>query len=46
MNNLSERTVKLVASILILAISLLAAFTMSTQQVTVCRATGDPANQY
>ncbi|MGD0753274.1 MAG: hypothetical protein ABSA01_15715 [Anaerolineales bacterium] len=46
MNNLGKRTVKLVAPILILAISLLAACTMSTQQVTVCRVTGDPANPY
>jgi len=46
MNNLGKRTAKLVASILILAISLLAACSMSTQQVTTCRATGDPVNPY
>ena len=46
MSNLGKIPVKLVASIQILAISLLAACTLSTQQVTVCHATGDPANPY
>ena len=46
MSNLGKKTIKLVALVQILAISLLTACTLSTQQVTVCHATGDPANPY
>ena len=46
MSNLGKIPVKLVALVQILAISLLATCTLSTQQVTVCHATGDPAKPY
>jgi hypothetical protein len=46
MNNPGKLTSKLTACVQILAITFLAACTLSTQQLNVCHATGDPANPY
>ena len=46
MNNPGKLSSKLTACVQILAIPFLAACNLSTQQLNVCHATGDPANPY
>jgi hypothetical protein len=46
MSNLGKKTIKLVALVQILVISLLAACTLNTQQLNICHVTGDPAKPY